>query len=315
MKRILSVTGILTLTLIILTSFSLRENPQDPPRGKKVKKHIKMVKVDEDGKKMELDTIIEGENTFVWNNDTIGAGHELKWVSKDGGEFDFDMDMDFDIEVEEGEDGKVIIMKSAKGGAPMIHEFKMDGDSAKKIMIKMSKDGKHGDHDVMLWNSEEGNEMIFHAPHVVGVPHAPKVVRIKKQKSGNVIDLSDPGIISYDKKEMRDGREKITIIREKPEERANEIHEEVIIHGESDHSMMIHETHPNIKKKEVKVIKDDNGNISIYENGKLTEIKEGDGKAAFITEEGNVFHIKESKEGDEQKIEIEIEEKVEKEEK
>jgi hypothetical protein len=45
--------------------------------------------------------------------------------------------------------------------------------------------------------------------------------------SGNVIDLSDPGIISYKKKKMSGGREKITIIRNEPSEK--EIEKEVSI--------------------------------------------------------------------------------------
>ena len=39
------------------------------------------------------------------------------------------------------------------------------------------KDGKHSDHHVMIWHSDEGdNEMIFSAPGIHAVPHAPKVM-------------------------------------------------------------------------------------------------------------------------------------------
>jgi hypothetical protein len=43
----------------------------------------------------------------------------------------------------------------------------------------------------------------------------PHVFHIEKNYSGNIIDLSDPEIISYKKKSIRNGREKIVIIREK----------------------------------------------------------------------------------------------------
>lgn len=264
MKRILSVTGIIALAFFMLSSFSLRENPQDPPRGKKGKKQIKMVKVDEDGNKTELDTIIEGENVFVWKGDTIGGGKELKWISKEDFNMeDFDMDFDFDIDLEE---------------------------------------------------CEEGHRMIMRAPHAA---HAPKVIMMKKGKQGNVIDLSDPGIISYDKKDLKGGKEKITIIRNKPSEKDIELHEEIIMHGGDNHSMIWHGDHPRIEKK-IKVIKSDDGNVEIIEDGKVWSIKEGEaGKGTFISEDGNVVHIKEIKEGDEKKIEVkvEIEEEVEKEQK
>ena len=70
MKRILSQTILPVLSFFILSSFSIRETPQDPPRGKKAEKHIKMVKVDDEGNKVELDTIIAGDEIFVWNGDT-----------------------------------------------------------------------------------------------------------------------------------------------------------------------------------------------------------------------------------------------------
>jgi hypothetical protein len=36
---------------------------------------------------------------------------------------------------------------------------------------------------------------------------------MKTPAQKNIIDLSDPGIISYEKKKLKDGREKIIIIR------------------------------------------------------------------------------------------------------
>ena len=305
MKRILSITGILSLVLILLTAFSLRENPQDPPRGKKDKKHLKLVKIDEDGKKMELDTIIEGENVFVWKGDTIGGEHKLKWVSE--GDFDMDFDMDFDFDVEESADRKVIIIKSGIVKAPTIHKLKMDGDSTKACKIIIISDGGHGDHNMMMFHGDEGdNEMIFHAPHMVGAPLPPEMM-MKMHKQGNIIDLSDPDIISYNKKDLKDGKEKITIIRHKPVEKEIKM-EEIFMHGAGNHPMIIHGKHP-WKTKTLKVIKKEDKNI--------WHGKEGDGKVQVIEEDGKIIHIKEIKEGNEKKIEVTVvkEEKVEKEEK
>ncbi len=240
MKRILLITGILGLTFLFTSAISIRETPQDPPRGKKTK-HIKMVKVDDNGKKTELDTVIEGDNVFIWNGDTIGGEHKLKWVSEGA------VEMDFDIDVEESADGNVIIMKSGKGGK----------------------------HNVMMFGGDEGdNEMIFRAPHMVGAPHAPKMMMMKMHNQGNVIDLSDPGIISYEKKDLKDGKEKITIVRKKPTEKDMELHEEIIMHG-GGAPMMIHSGHPGHpgEAKTIKVILSDDGNIEIIEDGKVRHVK------------------------------------------
>jgi hypothetical protein len=291
MKRILSIAGSLVLAILFLSSFSLRENPQDPPRGKKGEKHIKIVKVDENGKKMELDTIIEGDNVFVFNGDTISGSKEMKWVSNE--DFDMDFDMDFDIDVEETADGKVIIMRSDKDGKTMVKEIKIDMDGLEEDM----------------------EMMMLHVPEIAGMPHPPHPPRamfIQNQSKKNVIDLSDPGIISYNKKKMKNGTEKITIVRKQVPEEDIELNQEIFIHEDGDHSMMIHESHPG-KSKQIKIIKDDNGNVEIIENGKLMHIKEGSGNGTFITEEGDVFHIKESMVGDKKKFEVKVE--VEKEEK
>lgn len=314
MKRILSVTTIFAFAFLMLSAFSLRENPQDPPRGKKVEKHIKIVKVNEDGEKVELDTVLSNDDVFVWQGDTIGGAKEMKWIS----EGDFDFDMDFDIDVKEVGDGKIIIMKSGKGGKSMVREYKIDGDSNHKFLMEIDEDGHHGRHDVMMWNSKEGNEMIIRAPKMVGTPHpphAPNVAFFGQKKSGNVIDLSDPGIISYNKKKMKNGTEKITIIRKEVPEENIEMHEEIIMHGAGNQPMIIHKGHPG-KTKTMKIIKSDDGKVEIIEDGKLMQIKEGSGNSKFITKDGNVYHITETEENGKTKVEVKVEvnEEVEEEE-
>jgi len=292
MRRILSITGILALAVLFMSAISINDYPQDPPQKKK-KKHIKMVKVDEDGKKIELDTVIEADEVLVWNGDTISGGKELKWISE--GDFDFDIDSD-------GE-GNVFIMKSGDKTAPAIYEFKSDGDSIKKYRIKIAADGDL-DEDIMFWSEKDHNEMMLHAPH------APKVVRIKKAKSGNVIDLSDPGIISYDKKELKNGKEKITIIRNKPSEEDVELEEEIIMHGAGTHPMIIHEGHPK-KAERVMIMKKDGGEIEVIEDGAVWDVKEGDTDVKVIEKDGKKITIKKIKEGGEVKVDVEVEEEKE----
>ena len=51
-------------------------------------------------------------------------------------------------------------------------------------------------------------------------------------------------------------------------------------------------------------------------DGKERKIKAGEGENAFISEDGNVYHIKTTKEGDKEKMEVKVEvEEVKKEKK
>jgi len=317
MKRFLSITGIFALAILFTSAISILELPQDPPTKKKMKKKIKMVKVDENGKKIELDTVIEGDNVFVWQGDTIGGSKELKWLSKDEFDMDslhqhFEMNMDIDYEMTGDGNGRVIIIKSDDGNKRIVKEFKMDGDSMHKFLIDIDEDGEHADHDIMMWNSKGGNKMIFHSDEMIGGPHpahAPKMMFIGNKKKSNVIDLSDPGIISYNKKLNKDGTEKITIVRKQVPEEDKELNEKIIIHGNSG-LMQIHEGHPG-EVKRIKVVKSDDGNIEIIEDGNVWNVKKGSGDSKFITEDGKVIQIKEIKEGDETKVEVIVKEEVE----
>nr|WP_321354309.1 hypothetical protein [uncultured Draconibacterium sp.] len=299
MKQVLSLTGILALALFFSSAISINEAPQDPPKTKKEKKHIKMVKVGDDGKKMEIDTVITANQVFVWNGDTIGGGKELSWIS----EGDFDFDIDFDMET--NENGKVFILKGKGASEPMIYKFRTDdGDSTKHITMKVISDDVSS--DIMQWHSKNDNEMIFGAPGSA----TPQVIRIDKQKSGNVIDLSDPGIVSFEKKDLKNGKEKIVIIREKPSEEDVEVHEEIIMHNSSATPMIIHEGMPTMTKR-IKVIADDEGHIEILEDGKTWAVEESDEDTQVIEEGGKKIIIKKTKKDGEMKVDVEVEEEVE----
>lgn len=299
MKQVLSLTGILALALFLTSAISINEAPQDPPKTKKEKKHIKMVKVGDDGKKMEIDTVITADQVFVWNGDTIGDGKELSWIS----EGDFDFDIDFDMETDEN--GNVFILKGKGASEPMIYKFRTnDGDSAKHITMKVISDDVSS--DIMQWHSKGGNDIFFGAPGIT----SPKVIRIDKQKSENVIDLSDSGIISYEKKELKNGKEKIVIVREKPSEEDVEVHEEFIMHNSGAAPMIIHEGIPNMTKK-IKVIADDEGRVEILEDGKTWTVEESDEDTQIIEKDGKKIIIKKTKKDGETKVDVEVEEEVE----
>ena len=166
MKNMFFILGVFLAGFLLLSSFSLRENPQDPPHGEKQqKRHLRLVKV-EDGKKTELDTIIKGDNIFVWNGDTLGTVKD----------FQFEM--------------------------PELPNL----DSLTEEIIIQLKDKDFDFETPSAWFRD-----------LPKPPKMPHVFHIEKNYSGNIIDLSDPEIISYKKKSIRNGREKIVIIREEKE--------------------------------------------------------------------------------------------------
>ena len=54
-----------------------------------------------------------------------------------------------------------------------------------------------------------------------------------RRQNQNLIDLNDPDIISFERKELSGGREKIEIIRKKPTEKQVRVETEVITDKES----------------------------------------------------------------------------------
>lgn len=280
MKRILSATGNIFVALVFISVFPFNAIAQNST------KHIKMVKVI-DGEKTELDTVIESSDVFIWNGDTINGGGEMKWVS------DGDMKMNFDIDVQETADGKVIIMKSGNNAKPGTYTFKMDGDSAGVFTFENIEGEFDGNHKVMIINGDD--EMMFPPHH----PH-PMVMHQKR----NVIDLSDPGIISYEKKELKNGNEKITIVRKKPVEKD----EEIVIINAGGHPAM----HGNHAAKTITVTSTDNGDVKIIKNGKVMHYEKGEKDGEFITEDGKMMRIEKTKKNDGKTMEIKVEVEEEK---
>ena len=197
MKNIFFYFGVL-ISFVFLTFFPLHTNSQDSSEKERSKKRLKLVKI-KDGESMVLDTVIEDDNIFVWNGDTIFNRE------------DFDFDFDFEFETEgEGEE-RVFVMKHGKGTEPFVFHF--EGlDSLKELKTKIKKDVDKALGEIRVWKDEDGRFIIPDIPRPPKVPHA-----FHFKNSENSIDLNDPGIISYERKEKRDGTEKITILRENPD--------------------------------------------------------------------------------------------------
>lgn len=313
MKRILSVTAELVCAFFLLSSFSIREHPQDPPRGKKKERHIKVEKIDDNGKKMSLDTIVEGDGVFVWKGDTIGGGKDLKWITRD--EFKLDSlhkNMDFEFNIDENDSGNVFVLRSGKTkGNPMIYEFNSDDDSTKTYKVKIIAGDKDDNGNIMMWHGKNAPGHMLVAPGPGRLPGVPNVMFMDKKKTDNVIDLSDPGIISFKKKKMSGDREKITIVREKPDNKDVEKDEEIIISSAGDAAMFAPKVP--VKAHTIKVIKKDGEATQVIKDGEVLHLGNGDENVKVIKKDGKIIRISENKKGDEKQVEVNVKVETEKE--
>lgn len=202
MKNTLFTIGLAGLTTALLSSFAFTQksdNIQEPQK----KRHVRLVKI-ENGEKMELDTVFTNDDIFVWNGDTINpVTHVDKFKN-----FGFN-----------DKNGNVMFLRHHRNpGKPM--GCKESGD---EIDVFVDSQDSAGEKVIVRKKMRDGNDEHFPpvspAPPVPPVPHA-KFFGI--QHSGKVIDLNDPNIISFKKKDLGGGKEKIEIIRKKSENNASE---------------------------------------------------------------------------------------------
>lgn len=195
-------------------SFTLIQKNDEVQEPKK-SRHIKMTKI-ENGKKMELDTVLNNDEVFVWQGDTVGGKEMVKHISPAG----FDKKKHIKVIVDgDKNDEKVMIFhsKDGKDGEPMIWNTDSDeafdvfsedlGDSIRKKIVIHKRIGDQ-DRDHMMFMNHMGHMPIPPVPHMEMIHH----------KNTGMIDLNDKNIISYRKKDLSGNREKIEIIRNKSAE-------------------------------------------------------------------------------------------------
>jgi len=212
MKNTLLTFGIAGLSALLLSSFALTGNEDNVQKPKK-SHHVRMVKI-ENGKKTEIDTVFTNDNVFVWDGDTINPARQA--------------DPGIGRRFGKGEtDANVMIFRHRNGEKvePMFFDDEDDGDmeiisddndsTGKKIVVRKMWREEPDDH-MIIRNSPGMN----HFPPVPPVPPTPPGSNFMKFKhSGHVIDLNDPNVVSYKKKDLKGGLEKIEITRKKTDER------------------------------------------------------------------------------------------------
>ncbi|MFA9391057.1 MAG: hypothetical protein ACERKD_14705 [Prolixibacteraceae bacterium] len=181
----------LAVSLMMLLSNLAKANEGDSTKIEK--KIIKTIVINEDGKTVTDSTYIyEGDkvklivntNTDKFSNQKMKHrivsgphGNSALWTNDDEHTFDVNIDTD-------GDSSKVIIMKGPEG---IVKEFRFkNGDISDPRMMMLSEDD--------FGNRSNG-------------------FRIDRKTNRNLIDLNDPDIISFNKETLKNGNEKITIIR------------------------------------------------------------------------------------------------------
>lgn len=224
MKNKFVVGTLALLTAGGLSSFSITQDKQEAQPKKT--RHIKLVKM-EDGRKMELDTVVSVNDVFVWNGDTISPGRHIKGFSPS--EFD-------KMHNPEGWQDKRDKMRTLQRRMERLHqdnpmhmdssrmvqiftEEEQDSTGKKIIIHKRLKDGNMEDRIIHL-KGHNGN----HFPPVPPMPPMPPMRMFDQNNHKGMIDLNDPDIISFKKMKMSGDREKIEIIRKKSQ--ANEKNEQ-----------------------------------------------------------------------------------------
>jgi len=245
-----------------LFSFTFIKKSDDAQNPKK-ERHIKMTKIEND-KKMELDTVLTNDDVFVWNGDTI--------LPEKHGQVHMTVD-------NKGRNENVMILRHQGGrpGEPMI--YNMDtGDDMEIVTENIDPLGKKIVVRKKI-NDGEGDQMFFFndgdMKHFAPMPPIPPVSHMRIHHSGQIIDLNDPNVISYKKKELKDGREKIEIIRKKstePEEMTFDFNDDDLLMPPPPPPAPDSQDAPEI----IREYNDGNGNVKIIE--KSTKVDGKDGK-------------------------------------
>ncbi len=227
MKDKLLLFGSIGLTGVLLSSFMFIQKGGESQEHKKVR-HIKMTKI-ENGKKMELDTILTGNEVFIWDGDTINPDRHAGKYSSSG----IDKMHQFDV-IADNFKGKENVMffkhRGGKSGEPMIWNMDTnddmeiitdDNDSLGKRIVVRKRMRDDAENHMSFRDGDR--DMLVPPPPLPAppMPPVPPFSHMKMQHAGQIIDLNDPNIVSYKKKDVKGGMEKIEIIRKKSEDQRN----------------------------------------------------------------------------------------------
>ena len=185
----------ISIVALVITPFIQDLSAQSNNTNSQNEYRIKIVKVD-GNKKTELDTIVTGKNSFVWNGDTINPVNGMIFMSIRDGESE-----DYNFSFSDGIGQEFFIVTD-----------KEKLDSILEVVKKnISTYNNVPEDSIFNWHRKNNIIKPFDYKQLNSVNAITHLLSDNK----NIIDLSDEKIISYRRKEIRDGKEKITIIRMK----------------------------------------------------------------------------------------------------
>lgn len=196
--------GLVGMVMFPMVFFSGNLNAQNGEKSEK-QRHIKVVKV-VDGKKSELDTVVATNDVFIWKGDSIGGRPGMPFgpfhSQRNGGPGRFNG----------GGPGGPMNRPMGPGGFWANRGGRPDslGMTKDTLMHRMFVGGQM---------RRPMQERIFMNIERSGPRHSfsPQGGFFRQPDIQNSIDLGDPNIISYSKKNLKGNKEKIEIIRQKPD--------------------------------------------------------------------------------------------------
>lgn len=202
----------------VLVSGQTDEKPERQRR-------VKMVKV-VNGERTVLDTLISGDETgFAWIDELDLRCRLDSTLKRRLNRFRY--------EFSDGENGDVFVFAPGdrpfmrhRGNRIMLRDSLPACDSLGMRMMIRRGEGSMGPN-----RSFRHNRAFVHVPRA---PYPPMPIQYLDRHPDDkmVIHLDDPDVISYKKKDLSGGREKIEIIRKKRDNQARELEEEIIIEEE-----------------------------------------------------------------------------------
>lgn len=206
MKNNLALAGLIGMVMFPVFSFSAGfSGAQAEKKQQQTQRHIRVVKV-VDGKKSELDTVVSHSDVFVWKGDSIGGKFGMPF-----GPFRAQRNARPGRFNGGGPGGPMTRPMGPGGffvpGGGRPDSLGMTGDTLVHRLF-IGRQMRRQMPDRFFLNSQRPD--IRHA----GPQHRGA---FQERDLGNSIDLGDPNIISYSKKNLKGNKEKIEIIRQKTE--------------------------------------------------------------------------------------------------
>ena len=217
--------------MLVLSAFTFSASQPMPeeaflPQKKETTRHV-TIKLDDNGKTVKLDTVFTGKtdeeiqkeiDKFMQKHDVARKEFEVQMKV-------FSDSMKSMMPKIDSLQKKIIIMQKdmSKSHVRILHDKALrdslvqyrvevvDGDSMKVIVHK----GKN-DSDVIVWNGKVDIPPMPPMPKIPPMP--PKVVMHGFHFDRYSFDSGDKNIVSYERKKLSNGREKITIIRKVPKD-------------------------------------------------------------------------------------------------